>query len=73
MTPTEAVNKVLSENNNLKAQSCKDYGTDYLVTAYENDDDMDPFYLVNKRTGSIRNYTIAENPSRYYSTPDVKY
>lgn len=73
MTPKEAVDIVKKSNSSLTIDCCKDYGTDFLITAFENSDDMDPFYLVNKRDGSVRGYTIAENPTRYYNTPNVKY
>lgn len=72
ITIQEAINNVKKQNPKLKIVSCKDYNTDFLITAFENEDDMDPFYLVNKKTGSIRNYTIAENPDKYYNTVDLK-
>lgn len=59
---------------NLSVTSVKDYGTDFLVTyLYEGSDRVpDPFLLVNKKNGNISSYTIAEDPARYYSTPDVE-
>lgn len=59
---------------NLSVISIKDYGTDFLITyLYKNSDEApDPFLLVNKKDGTVKSYTIAENPAKYYSTPDIK-
>ncbi len=73
LTPQDAVNLIRAKNPDLQVVSCKDYKTDYLVTAYKTPDDMDPFFLVDKRTGFIRGYTIAMDPSRYYDTDDLDY
>ncbi len=61
------------KQNNAKAKivSCKDWGDHYLFTIYESPEDIDPFYLVNKETGSVEHYTIAEDPSKYYSTKEL--
>ena len=71
MTPTDAINTFKKSNPDVNIVSCKDYGTDFLITAYKTKDEMDPFYLINKNNGSIRNYTIAENLTKYYDTPDI--
>ena len=57
----------------LSVVSIKDYKTDFLVTyMYKNKDNIpDPFLLVSKRNGNIKAYTIAEDPEKYYSTPDI--
>lgn len=73
LTPQEAVDLIRTKYPDLIVVSCKDYKTDYLVTAYKTPEDMDPFYLVDKRGGFIRGYTIALNPSRYYDTDDLDY
>lgn len=74
MSPKDAIAIVKADigGPDVTVISCKNYGADYLVTAFKDPDDMDPFYLVNKLDGSIRYYTIAENPARYYNTPDLK-
>lgn len=71
MTSTEAINVIKENYPKLKVVSCKDYGNEYLVTAYKSEDDLDPFYLVNKSTGEIEPYTIAEDPNRYYSAKEL--
>jgi hypothetical protein len=71
MSPIEAINIIKKMNKRLKIVSCKDYGDDYIITAYENEDDLDPFYLVNKKTGKIEPYTIAEDPNKYYSAKEL--
>lgn len=71
MSPIQAVNIIKKKYPNLKVVSCKDYDGDYLVTAYETEEDLDPFYLVNKSTGEIEPYTIAEDPNRYYSAKEL--
>lgn len=71
LTAKDALAKLKAENTKIRIESCKDYGSDWLFTAFVHEDDMDPFYLINKTTGEVTNYTIAENPRRYYSTPDV--
>jgi len=60
-------------DTNLSVISVKDYGSSFLVTyIYKGDDSSpDPFLLINKRSGKITSYTIAEDSARYYSTPDV--
>lgn len=71
MTYQEAINLLKNYNHNLKVESCKDYDEYYLITAYETEEDFDPFYLVNKSTGEIEPYTIAEDPNRYYSAKEL--
>lgn len=71
MSPTQAANIIKKKYPNLKVVSCKDYGDDYLVTAYKTEEDLDPFYLINKSTGEIEPYTIAEDPNRYYSAEEL--
>ena len=73
LTHQDAVNLIRAKHPDLLVVSCKDYKTDYLVTAYKTPEDMDPFFLVDKRTGIIRRYTIAMDPSRYYDTVDLDY
>jgi hypothetical protein len=74
MTPKQAIALVKSYagDPNITIESCKNYGMDYLITAYKDPTEMDPFYLVNKFNSSVRKYTIAENPARYYNTPEVQ-
>lgn len=77
MTPTEASNKLKNEMKEIKTiKECRDYGKDFIFVAFETDTpdvELDPFYLVNKNTGDIRRYTIAENPSKFYSAPKLKF
>ncbi len=73
MTPFEAVGLVRKEHPSAKVDSCKDYGDSYLITAYSSPDEMDPFYLVDKRTGYIRKTTISADLDRYYKTKNLKY
>lgn len=70
--PKKAVELFKAEYPSLKIRSVKDYKTDYLITAFNDPEEQDPFYLVNKTDGFIRRYTIAEDPARYYDTPDIK-
>lgn len=58
---------------NLSVISVKDYGSDFLITyLYKNSDEApDPFLLIDKKSGKVRSYTIAEDPGKYYSTPDL--
>ena len=77
MTPTEASNKLKNEMKDIKTiKECRDYGKDFLFVAFETntpDIELDPFYLVNKNTGDIRRYTIAENPGRFYSAQKIDF
>jgi hypothetical protein len=74
MTAKDAIAIVKSNigDPNVTIASCKNYKTDYLVTAFKDPNELDPFYLVNKVDGSVRRYTIAEDPARYYQTPEAK-
>ena len=73
LTPQDAVDLIRSNYPDLQVVSCKDYKTDYLITAYKTPKDMDPFYLVNKKSGIINGYTIALDIDRYYDTADLDY
>jgi len=55
--------------------NCCDYGKEFLFTAPKNGskNDIDPFYLIDKNTGAITGYTIAEDPDKYYSAKDVNF
>lgn len=71
----QAENALKNEIKGIKEiQNCKDYGSDYLFVAYKTNDklkEIDPYYLVNKNTGSVRSYTIAEDPSKFYSSKSL--
>lgn len=71
ITIDECVAAFKKHNPKAKIVSCKDYGDHYLFTIYESPDDIDPFYLVNKNTGVVENYTIATNPDRYYRAKEL--
>ena len=73
LTPQDAVDLIRSTYPDLQVVSCKDYRTDYLITAYKTPNDMDPFFLVDKRNGSITGYTIAMDPDRYYETKNMRF
>lgn len=66
-----AVVKSFIGNPDATVVSCKNYKTDFLITAFEDPDDLDPFYLVDKVNGFTRKYSIADDPDRYYNTPDI--
>jgi hypothetical protein len=46
-----------------------------LFTALKNGNErsFDPFYLVDKHTGKINGYSIADNPNKYYDTPEINW
>lgn len=73
----EAADILRKKNPTIKEiTECKDYGSDYLFVAFETDDkrnEIDPFYLVDKNNGKIRNYTIAEDPSKFFSAKSLKF
>lgn len=71
----KAADLLLRSDNSLKITSCKDYGKDYLFTALKNGNErsFDPFYLVDKHTGKINGYSIAEDPNKYYDTPEINW
>ena len=73
LSAIEAAKKLLSSNPNLTITACRDYDTDYLFTAFRNEKDLDPFYLVNKQTGKVEAYTIAKNPQKYYSSKTMSF
>ena len=73
MTPSEAVGLVRKDYPSVRVDSCKDYGPDYLVTAYSSPNEMEPFYLVDKRTGYIRKTSISADLDRYYKAKDLKF
>ena len=75
ITPQDCVNQIEGKNPNIKIVSVKDYGPEYLLTyeATDGKNAADPFLLISKKTGMIQQYTIAEDPSRYYSTPDISF
>lgn len=73
----EAADILRKKNPEIKEiTECKDYGTDYLFVAFETDDhrnEIDPFYLVDKNNGKVRNYTIAEDTNRFFSAKSLKF
>lgn len=71
ITIEDCIKAFKSDNSKIKVVSCKDYDEFYLFTAYVNDDDVDPFYLVHKETGAVSPYTIAADPNRYYSAREL--
>lgn len=73
----EAADILRKKNPEIKEiTECKDYGSDYLFVAFETDDkrnEIDPFYLVDKYNGKVRNYTIAEDPVKFFSAKNLKF
>lgn len=76
ITPQDAVDIVRKQNAGICVVSCKDYITDFIVTAFLDPDnrmEMDPFYLVDKCTGAVRRYTIAYDPQKYFDTEELEF
>lgn len=69
----DAAKKLIEMDSGLTITQCRDYDSDYLFTAFRNEKDLDPFYLVNKETGKISSYTIAKDPKRYYSSKTISF
>lgn len=73
----EAADILRKKNPTIKEiTECKDYGSDYLFVAFETDDkrnEIDPFYLVDKNNGKVRNYTIAEDIDKFFSAKNLKF
>lgn len=75
MTAKKAAERLMNYNPNLDIQSCKDYGLNYLFTAFIKGDknNWDPFYLVNKITGIVSDYSIIDNSDKYYRTKEIPF
>lgn len=73
VTVEDCVTQMEHDDPKLTVVSVKDYGSDFLVTySYEGVDELpDPFCLINKSTGKVEAYTIAEDPDRYYSAKEL--
>ena len=71
ISPEKAIFIFQKTYPDLMIVSVKDYGTDYLITAYKSPNETDPFYLMEKSGGFIRRYSIAIDPDRYYKTPVI--
>ena len=71
VTIEQCIDAFKENNSKIKVVSCKDYGDFYLFTAYVTDNDVDPFYLVHKETGSVEPYTIAMDPNKYYTAKEL--
>lgn len=71
ITVEQCVESFKKSSPKIKIVSCKDYEDYYLFTAYVNDDELDPFYLVDKESGDIYPYTISEDPSKYYNAKEL--
>lgn len=71
ITIQECIDAFKKDNPDIKVVSCKDYDEFYLFTAYVYSTDVDPFYLVHKRTGDVLPYTIAMDTKRYYSAKEL--
>lgn len=76
MNTAEASKKLKEKVKSIKTiKECRDYGSDYLFVAFETntpEDEIDPFYLVNKTTGNIRKYNIAEDTNRFFNSTILK-
>lgn len=75
MTAKKAAELLKKYNPKLDIQECRDYGSDFIFVAPAKDDEsnIDPFYLVNKVTGRVHPYTVAENPSKFYASRSHKW
>ena len=77
MTATEASKKLKEKVKSLKTiKECRDYGKDYLFVAFETNtpnDELDPFYLVDKNTGNIRKYNIAEDTNKFFNSTILEF
>lgn len=73
ITVEDCVSQIEKSNSRIKVVSVKDYGSDFLVTYTVDgkDDATDPFILVNKSDGKTQEYTIAEDPDKYYSAKEL--
>lgn len=73
VTVKDCVEQIEAANPEIKIVSVKDYGSDYLLTyrSTKGENAIDPFIKVNKSTGKTQEYTIAEDPSRYYSAKEL--
>lgn len=71
ITIEDCIQTFKKDNPKIKVVSCKDYGEFYLFTAFENETDLDPFYLVHKQSGFVEPYTIAMDPDKYYSAVEL--
>lgn len=73
ITVEDCVSQVEKADSKIKVVSIKDYGSDFLLTcSYDGKDNtMDPFILVDKKTGETNAYTIAEDPDKYYSAKEL--
>lgn len=77
MTPTEASKILKNEIKGIKTiKICKDYEKDYLFVAFETNtpnNEIDPFYLVDKNTGKVRKFNIAGDTEKFYNTPNIEF
>ncbi len=73
ITINECISFIEKKDPNVKIIDAKDYGSDYLLTySYKGYDNIpDPFLLINKKTGLVKTYTIAEDSKKFYSTPSI--
>ena len=73
LTAQELKKKIEANQPEVVVVSVKDYGNDLLATyaARDNSRLADPFILADKQTGKMQYYSIAEDPDRYYSTPNL--
>ena len=71
ITIEECIAAFKKDNPLINVVSCKDYGEYYLFTALVNPTDVDPFYLVHKRTGMVSPYTIAMDSGKYYKAKEL--
>lgn len=56
-------------------KECRDYGDSYLFVAFETntpESEIDPFYLVNKNTATVKKYNIAEDTNKFFNAPIIK-
>ena len=72
ITVQDCVTQLEKADPKMKVISAKDYGSDYLLTyTYDGGTSLDPFILVNKQSGKTSEYTIAEDPEKYYSAKEL--
>ena len=73
LTKDQAASILKNKIKEIKTiKECRDYGKDYLFVAFVTntpDREIDPFYLVGKNGGDVRQYNIVEDTNKFYNAP----
>lgn len=77
MEVVEAFGKLKEKVKTLKdITECRDYGNKFIFVAFETDDhenEIDPFYSVDKRTGDVKKFDISGDPGKFFSSPTLNF